>query len=181
MRDRESGAHISNVYGTLVHDGAGVKTAELSGRPNEIRRLWPSGAFNPWWDLVSDFNTNAQRSACGSCAPSWHCNFAQRTCTAQVNDERLSIIAAQHSEAADSADSATTVYVCRRPRFKIPRLLLDRRSARTLMELKEGTTSPAYTQPMLVMKEGVKKHSSVGASNQLSVILSTRSCVKQQT
>lgn len=48
------------------------------------------------------------------------------------------------------------------------------------MELKEGTTRPAYTQPMFVMKEGVKKHSSVGKSNQLSVILSTRSCIEQR-
>ncbi len=50
----------------------------------------------------------------------------------------------------------------------------------TLMELKEGTTSPAYTQPILVMNEGVKKHSSVGTSNQLSVMLSTRSYRKMR-
>lgn len=44
------------------------------------------------------------------------------------------------------------------------------------MELKEGTTNPAYTQPRLVMKDGVKSNSGTGASIQLSVMFSTSTC-----
>lgn len=50
------------------------------------------------------------------------------------------------------------------------------RVALTLMELRDGTTRPAYKQPRFVRKPGVKMNIGVGSSIQLSATLSAIIC-----